>query len=84
MCSYTPIEMPTTVITPTVLYVVCALGKVTVFIIGPQRIYYEVWIQAELTVQHCSYKIQQTQPVGSKPTNEINVSLCNNKETSNE
>jgi len=47
MCSYTPVEMATTVTTPTVLCVVCALGKETVFITEPQWIYYEVWIQAE-------------------------------------
>jgi len=47
MCSYTPVAMATTVITPTVLYVVYALGKVTVFIFESQWIHYEVWIQAE-------------------------------------
>jgi hypothetical protein len=39
-------------------------------------------LSEEFSIAHISYN--RTQPVGSKPTDEINVGWCNNKETSNE
>jgi hypothetical protein len=39
--------MATTVTTPAVLCAICALGKVTVFVIESKWIQYEVWAQAK-------------------------------------
>jgi hypothetical protein len=39
-------------------------------------------LSEQFSIAHIRYN--RTQPVGSKPTDEINVCLCNNKETSNE